>query len=83
MQYKIYVIRQRAGGSERIAGSETTTSYPDVAVAAFWAAYHDARFQTPEHLLLLTADRQQRLAFRFNSQPGQRDYVAPDQEIVL
>ena len=81
--YKVYVIKQRPGGSERVAGSETTTHYPAAAAAGFWAAYHDPRWQTPEHLLLLTHNHQQRAAYRFCSSPGERDYVAPDQEIKL
>ena len=83
VMYKVYVIKQRPGGSERVAGSETTTHYPAAAAAGFWAAYHDPRWQTPEHLLLLTHNHQQRAAYRFCSSPGERDYVAPDQEIKL
>ncbi|QHM73253.1 hypothetical protein C7M51_03598 [Mixta intestinalis] len=82
-RYKIYVLKQRPGGSERMQGSETTTWYPDVARAAFWAAYHDSRFQSREFLLLLTSNHKQIAAYRFTSQPGERDYVAPDKELNL
>ncbi|MBK4716025.1 MULTISPECIES: hypothetical protein [Tenebrionibacter/Tenebrionicola group] len=81
--YKIYVIKQRRGGSERVAGSQTSTYSPDIAIAAFRAAYSDPRWQSPEYLLLLTQSHQQRAAFRFGSSPGERDYIAPDQEILL
>jgi hypothetical protein len=83
MQYKIYVIKQRKGGSERVQGSETTTYYPDVARAAFWAAYNDPRFTTSDFLLLLTSEHKQICAYRFTSKPGDRDYIESGQEIIL
>lgn len=81
--YKVYVIRQRRGGSERVAGSETTTHYPAAATAAFWSAYADPRFDSSEYLLLLTKDHKQLLAHRFKSAPGDRDYTAPDSELKI
>ncbi|ECI6683330.1 hypothetical protein DQD89_09590 [Salmonella enterica subsp. enterica] len=81
--YKIYVIKQRRGGSERVAGSETSTHYAAAAAAAFWAAYNDPRFNSDAFLLLLTRDSKQIAAHRFMSVPGDRDYVAPGEELPL
>lgn len=81
--YKIYVIKQWPGGSERQSGSETTTSYPGIAKAAFWAAYNDERFNGAEYLLLLTENHKKIAVYRFASKPGERDYIAPDEEIEL
>ncbi|MIW33669.1 hypothetical protein B7N59_21105 [Salmonella enterica subsp. enterica] len=81
--YKIYVLKQRRGGSERVAGSESTTHYASVANAAFWAAYNDPQFNSDAYLLLVTRDHKQVAAYRFTSTPGDRDYVAPGEELPL
>lgn len=81
--YRIYVIKQRRGGSERVAGSESATHYPAAAAAAFWSAYNDPRFDSPDYLLLLTRNGQQIAAHRFTSQPGEKDHIAPETELFL
>ncbi|EDR7342116.1 hypothetical protein QE95_003848 [Salmonella enterica subsp. salamae] len=81
--YKIYVIKQRRGGSERVAGSETTTYYPAAAIAGFWAAYNDPQFDSDSYLLLITHNHKQVAAHRFKSLPGDRDHIAPGTELAL
>ncbi|CAK6496288.1 hypothetical protein PANNVG_02903 [Pantoea sp. Nvir] len=81
--YKIYVIKQRRGGSERVPGSQTQSEYADVARAGWRAAYYDLRWQTSEHLLLLTHKNEKLYVHRFGSAPGDADYVAPDEDLSL
>ena len=81
--YKIYVLKQRRGGSERVGGSQTNSEYAAVARAGWQAAYSDPRWQTPEHLLLLTCQKEKLYVHRFGSVPGDPDYVAPDKDLIL
>lgn len=73
--YRVYVLKQRSGGSE--VRSETRTATPSAAAAhaAFWALY--AEVFDPSHLLLLTRDKRQLAAHRYQSAPGDRDHVPP------
>ena len=46
-------------------------------------AYYDLRWQTSEHLLLLTHKNEKLYVHRFGSAPGDADYVAPDEDLSL
>lgn len=73
--YRVYIIKQRKGGSEVLAGTRTQTASFAAAVAAFWELYGQPFDST--HLLLMSRDNRQINAYRFGSQPGERDYVEP------
>lgn len=73
--YKVYVVKQRRGGSEVIKESRTTT-FSIVAARAAWADLYAAGFDH-RHLLLLTHDGQKLAVFRYQSTPGDPDYVPP------
>lgn len=72
--YRVYVIKQRAGGSEVLAATRTQT--PAFAAAA--AAFHALQAQDFDaaHLLLMSLDNRQINAYRYGSRPGERDYLA-------
>ena len=75
--YRVYVLQQRGGrrGSEVLTGTRTATPSAAAAHAAFWALHAEAYDAT--HLLLMTRDNRQLAAYRYGSQPGDPDYVAP------
>jgi hypothetical protein len=78
--YKVYVIKQRkSGGSEVLAETRTQTPSFDAASAAFWAL-HGADYDN-NHLLLMTKNNKQLNAYRYGSQPGERDYLSPGAEL--
>lgn len=73
--YKVYVVKQRRTGSETLTETRTNTPAFAAAEAAFWtlrSQAFDAR-----HLLLMTRDGEKLNVHRFESQPGDEDYVAP------
>lgn len=71
--YKIYVIKQRKGGSEVLVNTRTNTHSFAVAQAAFWDL-HQQPFDNA-HLLLMTKDSKQINAYRYQSQENERDYL--------
>lgn len=78
--YRIYVLKQRKSGSEVLTNTRTQTNSFSAACAAFWELYQqpfDAK-----HLLLMSKDGQQINAYRYQSQPGDRDYLAINSELV-
>ncbi len=77
--YKVYVIKQRREGSEVLNDTKTQTPCFEVACAAFWSLY--AQKYDNNHLMLMTHNNKQINAYRFCSVKGDRDYVAPEQEL--
>lgn len=71
--YKIYVIKQRKGGSEVLSDTATHTHNFTVAQTAFWAL-HQQPFDN-KHLLLMTKNSKQINAYRYQSQENDRDYL--------
>ena len=73
--YKVYVIAQQPNGSRVLPETRTGTPAFAAAQAAFWALYGDN--YDPTHLLLMTKNGKQINAYRYQSKPGERDFVAP------
>jgi len=71
--YRVYVLKQRKGGSEVIKPLKTETPFFAAAEVAFWALYDESYDNS--HLLLMTKDNQQINAYRYDSKEGDRDYV--------
>lgn len=74
--YRVYVLKQRSGGSEVLSDTRTSTPSAAAAHAAFrslCSAQLDA-----SHLLLMTRDKRQIAAYRYQSEPGDPDYISPD-----
>lgn len=71
--YKIYVIKQRKGGSEVLLHTATHTHHFAVAQTAFWALYQEPFDH--KHLLLMTKNGKQINAYRYQSQENERDYL--------
>lgn len=78
--YRVYVIQQRKDGSEVVAETRTQTPSFDAAAAAFWSL-HRASYDST-HLLLMSRDGKQINAYRYGSQPGERDYIAAGDELA-
>lgn len=77
--YRVYVIQQRKGGSQVLPDTRTQTPVFEAAAAAFRAL--QAQPLDPSHLLLMSVDNRQINAYRFGSQPGERDYLAPGADL--
>lgn len=73
--YKVYVVKQRKGGSEVLAETRTTTPAFSAAEAAFWAL-HGQAFDA-HHVLLMTRDGEKINVHRFGAQPGDEGYIKP------
>ena len=77
--YKIYVIRQRKGGSEVLTDSRTITPSAAASAAAWADLYSQDYDQT--HLLLMTQEGVKLAVHRYGSKPGDEAYVAPGNPI--
>lgn len=73
--YRVYVLKQRQGGSEVLADTRTQTPAFAAAAAAFHALQQQ-KFDS-SHLLLMSLNNRQLNAYRFGSKPGERDYLEP------
>lgn len=71
--YRVYVLKQRKGGSSVLPETRTQTGSFAVASAAFWELYQQD-FDTT-HLLLMSKDNQQINAYRYQSKAGERDFL--------
>lgn len=71
--YRVYVLKQRKGGSEVITDTKTQTNSFAVAVSAFWELYKQP-FDS-KHLLLMSKDNKQINAYRYQSKFGERDFL--------
>jgi len=74
--YRVYIIKQRKGGSEVLPETRTQTPSFAAAAAAFRELY--ALPLDNAHLLLMTKNNKQVNAYRYGSAPGERDWLAPD-----
>lgn len=77
--YKVYVIKQRAGGSEVLHDTKTQTNSFPVACFAFWELY-DLPLNA-QHLILMSKNKKQINAYRYASQKGERDYLNKEMEL--
>lgn len=71
--YRVYVLKQRKGGSEVLAETKTQTNSFAAASAAFWEL-HQQDFDA-KHLLLMSKDNKQINAYRYQSKAGERDFL--------
>lgn len=78
--YRVYVLKQRRGGSEVVTATRTQTPSFSAAAAAFWELY--AADYDGSHILLMSRDNRQLNAYRFGTAPGDRDYLAPNAELA-
>lgn len=70
--YRVYVIKQRKGGSEIITQLSTKTPFFTSACEAFLELYK-LPFDK-NHLVLMTKNNKQINAYRYESRSGERDY---------
>lgn len=71
--YRIYVLKQRKGGSEILPETRTNTTNFEIAKAAFWQLYnqdYDGR-----HLLLMTCNSKKINVYRYQSKKGDDCYL--------
>ena len=70
--YRVYVLKQRKGGSEIITPLSTKTPFFTSACEAFLELY---KFPFDKnHLILMTKNSKQINAYRYESMLGERDY---------
>lgn len=71
--YRVYVLKQRKGGSEVLTDTRTQTHSFAVAQAAFWELYQ--RDFDHRHLLLMSKDNQKLYVYRYQSQIGDENFM--------
>jgi hypothetical protein len=72
--FKVYVVRQKTGGSEVLKQTRTTTPSPAAAAAA-WAYLYDQAY-SPDHILLITQAGVKIAVHRYGSHPGDDNFAA-------
>lgn len=77
--YRIYVLKQRKGGSEILLETRTNTTSFDLAKVAFWQLYN-MQFDN-KHLLLMTCNSKKLYVYRYQSSPGDDCYLASNVEL--
>ena len=77
--YRVYVIKQRKGGSEILLQTRTNTTNFDVAKIAFWQLYNQD-FDN-KHLLLMTCNSKKINVYRYKSTPGGDCYIEANAEL--
>ena len=77
--YRIYVLKQRKGGSEILLETRTNTTSFDLAKVAFWQLYNK-QFDN-KHLLLMTCNSKKLYVYRYQSSPGDDCYLSLDTEL--
>lgn len=70
--YRVYVIKQRRGGSEIITSLSTKTPFFSAAKAAFLELYKLPLDKN--YLVLMSKNNKQINAYRYQSERGERDY---------
>ena len=73
--FKVYVVKQKRGGSEVLKDTRSATPSRAAATAA-WAELYAKPFDA-RHLLLLTENGTKLAVHRFQAQPGDPDYLPP------
>ena len=71
--FKVYVVKQKRGGSEVLKDTRSATPSRAAATAA-WAELYNKPFDA-RHLLLLTENGTKIAVFRYQTQPGDPDYL--------
>lgn len=71
--YRVYVLKQRKGGSEVLIETKTQTNSFAAASVAFWELYQQS-FDTT-HLLLMSKDNKKINVYRYHSKAGERDFL--------
>lgn len=77
--YRIYVLKQRRGGSEIVAETKTNTANFDIAKLAFWYLYNQDF--NGHHLLLMTCNGKKINIYRYQSQHGDDCYIPADMDL--
>ena len=78
--YRVYVIKQRRGGSEIIKGLSTKTPFFSAAKEAF-LELHKLPLDK-NHLILMSKNNKQINAYRYQSEQGERDYFDETMELT-
>lgn len=77
--YRIYVLKQKKGGSEILLETRTNTTDFEIAKIAFWQLYkqnYDNR-----HLLLMTCNSKKINVYRYQSKRGDDCYLNENSEL--
>lgn len=77
--YKVYVVKQRRGGSEVVKGLKTQTPFFSSAKAAFFELYN--MDFSKNHLVLMTKNRTVINSYRYHSTIGDRNYFDETMEL--
>lgn len=77
--YRIYVLKQRRGGSEIVAETKTNTSKFEIAKLVFWYLYNQD--YNNKHLLLMTCNGKRINIYRYQSQLGDDCYLPANSEL--
>lgn len=77
--YRIYVLKQRKGGSEVLLEMRTNTASFEVAKTAFWQLYN-MQYDN-KHLLLMTCNSKKINVYRYQSKLGDDGYLSVDSEL--
>ena len=82
--YKIYLkLFNERGFSEVVKNSRTTTPSPLAAEAAFRELICREDLIGKKAHVVLSLNNRQLMYHRFDRSPGQKDYVKPDEDIIL
>ena len=71
--YRVYVLKQRKGGSEVLTDTRTQTHSFAVAKAAFGELFQ--RDFDHRHLLLMSKDNQKLYVYHYQSQQGDEKFI--------
>ncbi|OCG76842.1 hypothetical protein A9G42_06795 [Gilliamella sp. Nev6-6] len=74
--YRVYVLRQRRGGSEILLETRTNTANFEIAKVAFWQLYH--QHYDNKHLLLMTCNSKKINVYRYQSKTDDDCYISTD-----
>jgi hypothetical protein len=77
--YRVYVLKQRKGGSEILAETRTNTTDFEIAKAAFWQLYNQQ--YDSKYLLLMTCNSKKINVYRYQSKKGDDCYLSKDAEL--
>ncbi|MCX8663090.1 MULTISPECIES: hypothetical protein [unclassified Gilliamella] len=77
--YRIYVLKQRRGGSDILIETRTNTTSFEIAKAAFWQLYNQN--YDNRHLLLMTCNSKKINVYRYQSKPDDDCYINTDSEL--
>jgi hypothetical protein len=77
--YRVYVLKQRKGGSEILSETRTNTTSFEIAKMAFWQLYNQQ--YDSKHLLLMTCNSKKINVYRYQSEKGDDCYLSADVEL--